>query len=259
MAWAVLWTKGATWCRVDPLDRPGDRHGGDGSSRVAQGRGDARQTLVGLLVVEREPIGGRALEVGDELCRRRDGAGRAAGEVVVDDVLGRVGVVGQHRLAQAGAVGGLPATLAGGHPEVGGHDAVEIDHLGSVEDAELDRESGLRRQRVEVGRGRLGEPAAPGCQTTDLEQAHADAVALEVPFEPAHLAQLLDHAVDRRLGQLGAEGELVQGEHLVGVVERAEDAVDPSQHRSPSVLGQRSRSFTVHGPPRVVIDRWSTI
>ncbi len=145
--------------------------------------------------------------------------------------VGRVRVEGQHRLAERGAVGRLPSALAGRQREVPEGDPFEVDDVGSVEHPQLHGEPRRDRERVEVREGRLGQPASTGGQPADLEHAHADPVARDVALEPTDLTQLLDHAVDRRLRELRALGELVEREQLVVVVERAEDAVDPAQDR----------------------------
>jgi hypothetical protein len=93
---------------------------------------------------------------------------------------------------------------------------------------------------VQVRSGRFREPSPPGGQAADLDQPHADPVPVDVSLEPADPHQLLDHPVDRRLGQLRALGELVQRQNPVHVVERADDAVDPAEHRAARGVGVRA-------------------
>ena len=139
-------------------------------------------------------------------------------------------------LPERGAVGRLPTSLPGGEAEPPHGDPLEVDDVGAVEDRHLHRQPGGHRERMQVRVRQVGEPAAARCQPADLEQAHADPVAGDVPFDPADGDELVDHPVHGGLGQPGALGQLVQGERAVRAVEGPDDAVDPAEHRATWLL-----------------------
>jgi len=132
-------------------------------------------------------------------------------------------VVGRQRLAERGAVGGLAAAAPGGQPDRPHHDALQVHHLGAVEDGELRRQPGLGRQRLQVRERRLVKPVAVDREGTELEHPHADAVSAVIAFQPADLTQLIDQAVQGRLRQVGALIEVAEAQYLLAAVERLHD------------------------------------
>ncbi len=86
-------------------------------------------------------------------------------------------------------------------------------------------------ERVEVRVGEVGEAAAARGEAADLEQAHPDAVAGDLPLDPPDADELIDHAVHGGLGEPRPLGQLVQGQRMVCAVEGTDDAVDPPEHR----------------------------
>ena len=72
-------------------------------------------------------------------------------------------------------------------------------------------------------------------EAAELEQPHADSIAVVVALEPAQHAQLLGQSMHRRLGQMDALAEIHERQHLVAVVERVHDHRDPAQHRAPGL------------------------
>ncbi|HEX4094241.1 MAG TPA: hypothetical protein VHZ33_36455 [Trebonia sp.] len=138
-------------------------------------------------------------------------------------------VVGGHRLAERGAVGGLAATAPGRQPDRAHHDPFQVHHLGLVEDGELCRQAGARRERLQVREGGFVQPVPLDGEGTELEHPQADAVAAAVAFQPADLAELVDQAVQGRLRQPRALVQVRQAQHLLGAIERLHDGRAPAQ------------------------------
>jgi cytochrome P450 len=217
-----------------PAGQPGDGDGRDRLAGAADRRGDADQLLVGLAAVVGHPgfadppqLGPQRGRLGDclgGLPRHRGGHHRRDGVVVV----------GRHRLAKRGAVGGLAAAAPGRQPDRADHDPLEVHHLGVVEDRELGGQPGPRGERLQVRERSLVEPVPVDREGAELEHPQADAVAAVVAFQPADLAELVDQPVQGRLRQPGPLVQVGQAQHLLGAVERLHDGRAPAQH---GVLG----------------------
>ena len=116
------------------------------------------------------------------------------------------------------------------------HDPFEVDDLPAIEHAELDGETRLRRQAVEVGERRVTQLVPLQGQPAEFEQAHADPVSVAVVvFQPADGPELFGQAVHGRFRQVGPLAQVGQAEHLIAHVERIEDRGDAAEHGSPSI------------------------
>lgn len=212
-----------------PARQPGDRDRRDRLTGAADRGGDADQLLVSLAAVVRHPGLADPVELGpqrdrlgdrlDRLPRHRGGQQRPDGVVVV----------GRHRLAERGAVGGLAAAAPGRQPDRPHHDPFQVHHLGVVEDGELGGQPGARRERLQVRERGLVEPVPVHREGAELEHPQPHAVAAVIAFQPPDLAELVDEAVQGRLRQPGPLVQVGQAQHLLSAVERLHDGRAPAQ------------------------------
>jgi hypothetical protein len=205
-------------------------------TRVADRRGDAHQLRVGLAAVERHSGFTHLLEfrpqgdgIGDRLGRLPRHRSR---DYRVDGVI----VIGRHRLAERGAVGGLAAAAPGRQPDRAHHDPLQVHHLGMVEDGELRGQPGARGERLQVRERGFVEPVSFYREGAELEHPQADAVAPVIAFQPADLAQLVEQPVQGRLRQPRALVQVGEAEHRRRAVERLHDGRAPAED---GVLWQR--------------------
>jgi hypothetical protein len=134
----------------------------------------------------------------------------------------------QYGLAKRRAVGRLSTAHSGGQGEPRHRDAVEIHHLTAVEYGQVNSEPGPESQGMDVLERDLAEAGSLESDAAELEELQADPVSAAVPFQPAHGAQLVRQAVDRRLGQADSMTDLAEGEGMVTAIERGKNRLEPT-------------------------------
>ena len=104
-------------------------------------------------------------------------------------------------------------------------DLLHVDHIGPVEDAEVNHESGDSVELMEKGHGCSVEAVLMNRERSQFDEAHTEFVVTAVATQPTHRDKTFEHAVGRRAGKARAPNDL--SEHQpAGTVEGVENQRD---------------------------------
>jgi guanine deaminase len=212
--------------------RDADRSHGGGVVRENRRR-DAHDARLVLLVVERVAALPRKSELAFELIAVGDGVRGERAQVCACQQRARHprGLMGQHRLACPGSVGGHAAADLGEHANrLRARHLVDVHHRHTVKHDEVRRLVAGVADRLEMGQGDRAEPSRPRLDVAhQREQLVAQSIAAgpRVLDHPLPLDQGLDEPVGRGRLQPSATRELgqrdlvIRGGHELEQIERA--------------------------------------
>jgi hypothetical protein len=204
---------------------------------IEDGGTDAADGLLVLDVIDRVAPRAGGFKVGAQRGRRRQGLRRTSRQARLDR-LGddRLVGVGEKRLPAAGAVGGLPAADARGHPDrLHGLDLVDVDDIRAHHHGQVYRLAALDHQlpQQRVRDRREVQAFFVGAAEVGGLRPQAVTARLVLLHEP-EVAQGTDQAEDRALGQADGVRDLVERGSLRGdgvVPEVVQDRQGATQRR----------------------------